>query len=96
LELFWWWRVRPVSGCCHHADDTLLVGPTLDMEKLGKYEAVKPSISAYRLFCDRFERRFRIYEMSEFGETIRTYKRTEHDAIIDEMVLAGKSAPPLS
>jgi hypothetical protein len=45
---------------------------------------------------DRFERRFRLYEISEFGETIRTYKRTEKDEIIDEMVLVGKIAPPFS
>ena len=76
-------------------DHTLLVDPILDMVKLGKCKAVLAFKFAYK-FLDRFERRFRIYEISEFGETIRTYKRTEHDAIIDEMVLAGKSAPPLS
>ena len=41
-----------------------------------------------------FDRRFRIYDVSEFGETIRTYKRTEHDEIVDEMVLVGRGAPP--
>lgn len=44
------------------------------------------------LFCS-FDRRFRIYDISDFGETIRTYKRTEKDEILDEMVLAGKGAP---
>ncbi|KAH0582874.1 putative inactive purple acid phosphatase 29 [Termitomyces sp. J132] len=42
-----------------------------------------------------FDRRFRIYEISEYGETIRTYKRTEQDEIVDDMILAGKGAPPL-
>ncbi|KAK7687305.1 hypothetical protein QCA50_009810 [Cerrena zonata] len=41
-----------------------------------------------------FDRRFRIYDISDYGETIRTYKRTEHDEIIDEMVLVGSGAPP--
>jgi hypothetical protein len=42
----------------------------------------------------RFDRRFRVYEISEYGETIRTWKRTESDEIIDEMVLVGKGAAP--
>lgn len=41
-----------------------------------------------------FDRRFRIYDISAFGETIRTYKRTEKDEILDEMVLTGSGAPP--
>ena len=40
-----------------------------------------------------FDRRFRIYDVLEYGETIRTYKRTEKDEILDEMVLVGKGAP---
>lgn len=40
-----------------------------------------------------FDRRFRIYDISDYGETIRTYKRTEQDEIIDEMILAGDGAP---
>ena len=43
-----------------------------------------------------FDRRFRIYDISDFGETIRTYKRTEKDDILDEMILTGKNSPPLS
>jgi len=65
------------------------------MEKLGKYDS--PSLRFQLInFGNRFERRFRIYDITEFGETIRTYKRTEHDDIVDDMLLAGKSAPPLS
>ncbi|KZT07407.1 Metallo-dependent phosphatase [Laetiporus sulphureus 93-53] len=41
-----------------------------------------------------FDRRFRIFDISDYGETIRTYKRTENDEIVDEMVLAGRGAPP--
>ncbi|KAI0291650.1 Metallo-dependent phosphatase [Multifurca ochricompacta] len=36
-----------------------------------------------------FDRRFRIYDISDFGETIRTYKRLANEEIIDEMVLVG-------
>ncbi|KAF7309823.1 AIP3 domain-containing protein [Mycena indigotica] len=42
-----------------------------------------------------FDRRFRVYDISDFGETIRTYKRTEHDGfkeILDDLVLVGKGA----
>ncbi|KAL0570041.1 Phosphatase dcr2 [Marasmius crinis-equi] len=42
-----------------------------------------------------FDRRFRIYDISDYGETITTYKRTEADAVINELVLAGQGAPPL-
>ena len=41
-----------------------------------------------------FDRRFRIYDISDYGETIRTYKRTEHDEIVDDMILSGRGAPP--
>ncbi|KAJ9094706.1 hypothetical protein QFC21_005863 [Naganishia friedmannii] len=40
-----------------------------------------------------FERRFRIYQLSDYGETIETYKRTESGKIVDPMVLVGKGAP---
>ncbi|PCH44068.1 Metallo-dependent phosphatase [Wolfiporia cocos MD-104 SS10] len=40
-----------------------------------------------------FDRRFRIYDVSNYGESIRTYKRTEHNEIVDEMVLVGYGAP---
>ncbi|KAJ7115908.1 Metallo-dependent phosphatase-like protein [Mycena epipterygia] len=43
-----------------------------------------------------FDRRFRIYDISDYGETIRTYKRTEHDgfqdSVVDNVVLVGKGA----
>ena len=42
-----------------------------------------------------FDRRFRIYDISDYGETVRTYKRTENDEIVDDMYLAGSRAPPL-
>ncbi|KAL4078830.1 Metallo-dependent phosphatase-like protein [Scleroderma yunnanense] len=41
-----------------------------------------------------FDRRFRVYEISDYGETIRTHKRTEHDEVVDEDILAGAGAPP--
>ncbi|KAG5647444.1 hypothetical protein DXG03_009374 [Asterophora parasitica] len=42
-----------------------------------------------------FDRRFRIYDISDYGETIRTYKRTEKDEVVDDMILVGKGAPLL-
>lgn len=42
-----------------------------------------------------FDRRFRIYDISDYGETVRTYKRTEKGDTVDDMFLAGSKAPPL-
>lgn len=41
---------------------------------------------------NRFDRRIRIYDISSYGETIRTYKRTEKDEIVEDMILAGRGA----
>ncbi|KAI6010736.1 Metallo-dependent phosphatase-like protein [Pisolithus orientalis] len=41
-----------------------------------------------------FDRRFRVYEISDYGETIRTYKRSEHDEILNDYILAGQGAAP--
>jgi len=41
-----------------------------------------------------FDRRFRIYDVSDFGETIQTYKWTEQGQIIDQQTLTGRGAPP--
>ncbi|KAI9435260.1 Metallo-dependent phosphatase [Lactarius indigo] len=40
-----------------------------------------------------FDRRFRVYDISDYGETIQTYKRLANDEIVDRMVLAGHGAP---
>jgi hypothetical protein len=34
-----------------------------------------------------------MYDISDYGETIRTYKRLANDEVVDEMVLAGRGAP---
>ncbi|KAG8888128.1 hypothetical protein FRB98_008320 [Tulasnella sp. 332] len=39
-----------------------------------------------------FDRRFRVYDISDYGETIRTYKRAQGGTIIDDMVLVGQGA----
>ncbi|KAI9573783.1 Metallo-dependent phosphatase-like protein [Boletus coccyginus] len=39
-----------------------------------------------------FDRRFRVYDISDYGETIKTYKRSEHEDILDELILAGRGA----
>ncbi|KIJ20637.1 hypothetical protein PAXINDRAFT_165536 [Paxillus involutus ATCC 200175] len=41
-----------------------------------------------------FDRRFRVYDISDYGETIKTYKRTEHDVILNELIVAGSGAAP--
>lgn len=40
-----------------------------------------------------FDRRVRIYNISQWGETIATYKRLTSGQIIDEQVLVGQGAP---
>ena len=70
-----------------------LSAPTLVMEKLGTRNFLYHIGSVLTYIPFRFDRRFRVYDVSEFGETIKTYKRTEKGEIMDEMVLAGKGAP---
>jgi hypothetical protein len=41
-----------------------------------------------------FDRRVRVYEISEFGETVETYKRLTTGDIIDRQVLVGTGAVP--
>lgn len=40
-----------------------------------------------------FDRRVRIYQISEYGEKIETYKRLTSGDIIDRQVLVGDGAP---
>jgi len=40
-----------------------------------------------RLSSGYSNRFFRVYDISDYGETIRTYKRTEYDEIVDDMRL---------
>lgn len=47
-------------------------------------------LDAYDPRLCSFDRRFRIYDISDFGETIKTYKRTESGEIMDAQVLVGK------
>ncbi|CAE6540487.1 unnamed protein product [Rhizoctonia solani] len=41
-----------------------------------------------------FDRRFRIFHISQYGEKIETYKRTDKGETIDKMTLVGEGAPP--
>lgn len=41
-----------------------------------------------------FDRRFRMYEISDYGETIRTWKDTEHNDMLNLQTLAGSGAAP--
>jgi hypothetical protein len=40
-----------------------------------------------------FDRRFRVYDVAEYGERVETYKRTEHGDIVDREVLVGRGSP---
>ncbi|KAI0085829.1 Metallo-dependent phosphatase [Irpex rosettiformis] len=40
-----------------------------------------------------FDRRFRIYQISDYGETIHTYKHTESIDMLDWQILSGQGAP---
>jgi hypothetical protein len=48
-----------------------------------------PSRPGLIFLTNSFERRFRIYELKDYGETIETYKRTESGHVIDRQVLVG-------
>lgn len=37
-----------------------------------------------------FDRRVRVYEISDFGETVITWKRTEHDEVIEKQLLVSE------
>ena len=39
-----------------------------------------------------FDRRVRVYQLSEYGEKVETYKRTTSGDIVDQMVLVGDGA----
>lgn len=41
-----------------------------------------------------FDRRFRMYEISDYGETIRTWKHTEHNDMLNLQILTGSGAAP--
>jgi len=40
-----------------------------------------------------FDRRVRVYQLSEYGEKIETYKRLSSGDIVDRQVLVGEGAP---
>ena len=71
-----------------------LLGLTRAIAELGKHTFHPGNRLVITYFVRRFDRRFRIYDISDFGETIRTYKRTDKDVILNEMILAGRGAAP--
>lgn len=40
-----------------------------------------------------FDRRVRLYQLKDYGETIETYKRLSSGDIVDRQVLVGEGAP---
>lgn len=41
-----------------------------------------------------FDRRFRLFQIEDYGETIRTWKHTEHLESFHWQTLVGHGAPP--
>ena len=39
-----------------------------------------------------FDRRVRVYQLSDYGENVETYKRTTSGEIVDRMMLIGSGA----
>jgi len=91
--VLWRWRVSVGRVCiCSLCLTIVSLVRILAMEGSGK---LMSPLVLYCLECSyRFDRRFRVYDISDYGETIKTYKRTEHDELLDEYILAGAGAPP--
>jgi len=47
----------------------------------------------FRLWEGRLRSAVQGLDIPDFGETIRAYKRTRHDNILDEMSLVGDGSP---
>lgn len=41
-----------------------------------------------------FDRRVRVYQLLDYGETVETYKRLTNGDIVDRQVLVGEGAAP--
>lgn len=39
------------------------------------------------------DRRFRVFNITQWGEKMETYERTEHGEIVDPLILVGKGGP---
>ena len=61
--------------------------------RLGELNIFRLNYVPLTCYICSFDHRFRIYDISDYGEQIKTYKRLENDEIVDEMVLVGRGAP---
>jgi hypothetical protein len=96
MALLWWWRV---SGQDSRTLNLLTIFFVADLQLLcwirESWVRIRGQLSPLfsQLTSHSFDRRFRVYDISDYGETIRTYKRLANDEIVDEMILAGRGAP---
>lgn len=73
-----------VNGHCHISDDCRRVQ--------GVWMCFGGGAAYSGYGKDGFERRMRVYQISDFGETIESYKLLDSLQIIDRMVLVGEGA----
>lgn len=96
MALLWWWRVRGPHSEGVRSKGRFLIDRSVHLPDTGKLGVYSFCLTGFELNMElvyRFDRRFRIYEMSDYGETIRTYKRLADEEVVDEMALAGRGAP---
>lgn len=91
VVVLWRWRVSPFCAG-HWPYDRACVQFLFGVRESG-VSAVSLSRASFHR-ARSFDRRFRVYDVSDYGETIRTYKRSEHEEVLDALVLAGRGAAP--
>ena len=87
MAVFWWRRVSPPVYVFRGYSAAVMSG-----HSRGGLLVFCSSYSGYGKIG--FDRRFRMYEISDYGETIRTWKHTEHLESWSLQTLVGYGAAP--